>query len=214
MTTPTQTPPATNPLSELEAMKASVAAAFDAPTASKAPSPGLDVFAEFKAPVPTTSSILGDLRKQLDAEAKAAAEAADASRVVAAKPVQAIASVAVSYRSPADGIVRDAVVTARVLIKTDERMMLHRLARIVLAAPWESASFAAREEAYVQATCQLQWEEDPSVPAWFKAAYMTDTAFAGALAEEVAALQDAYFQGHDSEGHVAASRRFMVKRST
>lgn len=214
MTTPTPTSPASNPTAELDAMKASVASAFDAPAAPKPPTNGLDVFAEFKASPPATSSILGELRKQLDAEAKAAAEADAANRVTAAKPVQALASIAVSYRSPEDGVVRDAVVPARVLIKTDERMLVHRLARIILASPWETASVAARAEAYVQAMCQLQWEEDATVPAWFKAAYMTDAAFADALAEEVAALQDAYFQGHDSAGHVEASPRFMVKRST
>jgi hypothetical protein len=190
--------------SELDAMRALATTGFSPPASAVTPPPS-----DASAP---DMSLLASVRSQIEQEAKAEDDKAVA-RVTPAKPVQALASAMVSYRDPTTGKVMEAQVPMRVIIKTDERMVIHRLARVVLSSSWDSATPAARQEAYAQAMCQMQWEDDASTPTWFKTAYMSDPALAVALADEVDSLQDAYFQGHDSEGHVEESRRFVVQRT-
>jgi hypothetical protein len=146
-------------------------------------------------------------------EEKAAKKRTAAREVEAAKPVMPQATATIEYRDPTTGHVNSATVTMRVILKTDERSLLHRLAMRLLGASWESSSLLAQNEAYSEAMCRLQWERDETVPEWFKEAYTSDPALADALAREVEVLTEAYFRGHDEAGRVSETRRFVVKRS-
>lgn len=147
-------------------------------------------------------------RKQREAfDAKPAAP-----EVASAVPVQPTAVANIVYRDPDSGLAQHAAVTLRVLLKTDERMLVWQVAYNILRMPWAAAPADARDEAYAQAVCRIQWEEDTTVPAWFKRAYETDIAFSISLANEVDALTDAYFRGGNGAGGVATTQRFVVKR--
>lgn len=178
-------------MNEVDAMKAEFAKAMAPP-----------------APEPETESILAQERKKLEA-----AKQKKRDTVEAARPVQPIAGATVAYRDPTTGEVRSTQVTMRVLLKNDDRALLHRLATAVLTMAWGDASTLAQIEAYDIAMCMIQWDEDNSTPAWFKQAYMQDPALAASLTREVEALTDAYFRGHDAEGRVVAEKRFLVTRT-
>jgi len=152
----------------------------------------------------------------LDDVRKAAEEFATkrpAESVTSAVPIEPVGTFAVTYRSPTSGAVQSASLTARVLLKTDERMLVWQVAYATLGIPWDRAPAFAREEAYAQATCRVQWDEDATVPAWVRTAYMEDNDFAMALAQEVDNLSAAYFRGNPRQGEPSSERRFVVLRS-
>lgn len=160
------------------------------------------------SPTAPADSILAQERKKLEALKEKKKDV-----VQAAQPVQPVATATVSYRDPATGEVRSTQVQMRVLLKVDDRALLHRIATACLTMAWGDASTIAQMEAYDTAMCILQWDEVSDVPAWFKQAYMQDSALAAQLTREVEALTEAYFRGHDGEGRVVAERRFLVTRS-
>lgn len=178
-------------MNEIEAMKAEFAASK---AASEAPKQ-----------VPPKGIVAEEL--------EAAKKRETAPAVPEAHPVMPTATAEVSYRDPATGQVRSATVTMRVLLKTDDRMLLNRVASRCLAMAWDSAPALAQMQAWDQAMCRVQWDMDEEAPAWFKQAYVEDPALAAALAQEVEALTEAYFRGHDETGRVSEARRFLVKRT-
>ena len=129
-------------------------------------------------------------------------------------PVQATAPASITYRDPESGKALTANVTMRVILDTDERMLVWQVAYAILRMAWDAAPAVARTEAYAQAVCRVQWENDPLAPAWFKRAYTNDVELAMRLAEEVDALTEAYFRGYDEAGRMATQERFVVRRES
>lgn len=127
--------------------------------------------------------------------------------------VAAVAHINVRYRDPSSGQELSATVPSRVLLKTDERMMVWNVATATLGMPWNTAPAAAREEAYATAICRVQWDRDKGVPEWFKHAYLNDAEFAETLALEVGAHTELYFRGYRGTGEESPRPRFMVGRA-
>lgn len=178
-------------MNEIEAMKAEFAAAKAA------------------AEAPKQNASKGIVAEEMEAAKKREAKP----EVPEALPVMPTATAEISYRDPATGQVRSATVAMRVLLKTDERMLLNRVASRCLAMAWDAAPAVAQMQAWDQAMCRVQWDMDEEAPDWFKQAYVEDPALATALAQEVEALTEAYFRGHDEAGRVSEERRFLVKRT-
>ena len=124
-----------------------------------------------------------------------------------------VAFITVRYRDPSTGHDRTTIVPSRVLLKSDERMLVWNVALATLGMAWNSAPATAREEAYTLAVCRVQWDRDPNVAEWFKEAYSNDAEFAESLALEVGAHAELYFRGNRSEGNAPARQRFVVTRS-
>jgi hypothetical protein len=127
--------------------------------------------------------------------------------------VAALAYINVRYRDPATGQDLAATVPSRVLLKTDERMLVWNVATATLGMPWSSAPPAAREEAYATAICRVQWDRDKDVPEWFKHAYLHDAELAETLALEVGAHADLYFRGYRGTREEDSRPRFVVGRA-
>lgn len=127
--------------------------------------------------------------------------------------VAAVAQINVRYRDPTSGQDLSATVPSRVLLKTDDRMLVWNVATATLGMPWNSAPPAAREEAYATAICRVQWDRDKDVPEWFKHAYLNDAEFAETLALEVGAHADLYFRGYRGTREEDARPRFVVGRA-
>lgn len=127
--------------------------------------------------------------------------------------VAATAYINVKYRDPTTGHELSASVPSRVLLKTDERMLVWNVATATLGMPWNSAPVAAREEAYATAVCRVQWDRDKDVPEWFKHAYLNDAELAETLALEVGAHAELYFRGYRGASEENARPRFVVGRA-
>jgi hypothetical protein len=127
--------------------------------------------------------------------------------------VSAVAYINVRYRDPNTGADLTASVPSRVLLKTDDRMLVWNVATSTLGMPWNNAPPSAREEAYALALCRVQWDRDKEVPEWFKHAYLNDAEFAETLALEVGAHADLYFRGSRATREEDARPRFVVGRS-
>lgn len=127
--------------------------------------------------------------------------------------VAAVAHINVRYRDPVSGQELAATIPSRVLLKTDERMMVWNVAAATLGMPWGTAPVAAREEAYATAVCRVQWDRDKTVPEWLKHAYLNDAEFAETLALEVGAHTELYFRGYRGQGEENPRPRFMVGRA-
>lgn len=127
--------------------------------------------------------------------------------------VAVTAAINVKYRDPTTGHDLSATVPSRVLLKTDERMLVWNVATATLGMPWNSAPVAAREEAYAIAVCRVQWDRDTTVPEWFKHAYLHDAELAETLALEVGAHADLYFRGYRGTREEDARPRFVVGRA-
>jgi hypothetical protein len=125
-----------------------------------------------------------------------------------------VAFITIRYRDPNTGHDKTTVVPSRVLLKSDERMLVWNVALATLGMAWNSAPTGAREEAYALAVCRVQWDRDPNVPEWFKHAYSNDADFAETLALEVGAHTDLYFRGNRGSSEDAPRQRFVVARST
>jgi hypothetical protein len=132
---------------------------------------------------------------------------------VAEDVVSALAYINIRYRDPISGQDLTATVPSRVLMKTDERMLVWNVATSTLGMPWNSAPPAAREEAYAIAICRVQWDREKDVPEWFKHAYLNDAELAETLALEVGAHADLYFRGNRATREEDARPRFMVGRA-
>lgn len=128
--------------------------------------------------------------------------------------VSAIANINVRYRDPVTGQELAATIPSRVLLKTDDRMLVWNVATATLGMPWNSAPPAAREEAYAIAVCRVQWDRDKDVPEWLKHAYLNDAELAETLALEVGAHADLYFRGYRGTREEDARPRFVVGRAT
>ena len=127
--------------------------------------------------------------------------------------VAALAYINVRYRDPTTGHDMTATVPSRVLLKTDDRMLVWNVATATLGMPWNSAPPAARQEAYATAICRVQWDRDKDVPEWFKHAYLNDAELAETLALEVGAHADLYFRGYRGTSEEDARPRFVVGRA-
>jgi hypothetical protein len=178
---------------ELTLMKAAAAAAATPP------------------PAAAPDDMLAQLRKQREAFTVAAPTPP---AVEDSSPVQAVATAAITYRDPQTGEAKSTSVRMRVLLRTDERMLVWQVAYATLRMQWDIAPAIAREEAYAQAVCRVQWDEDKTVPDWFKRAYIDDPELAVNLAGEVDALTEAYFRGGDGAGSMAPPKRFVVERES
>lgn len=128
--------------------------------------------------------------------------------------VSAVAFISVRYREPTTGREMTAIVPSRVLLKSDDRMLVWNVALATLGMPWNTSPPSAREEAYALAVCRVQWDRDPNVPEWFKHAYLNDAEFAETLALEVGAHTELYFRGSRGPSEEAPRPRFMVGRAT
>lgn len=128
--------------------------------------------------------------------------------------VAALAYINIRYRDPSTGQELTATVPSRVLMKTDDRMLVWNVATSTLGMPWNSAPPAAREEAYATAICRVQWDREKDVPEWFKHAYLNDAEFAETLALEVGVHADLYFRGNRGTREEDARPRFVVGRTT
>lgn len=124
-----------------------------------------------------------------------------------------VAYINVKYRDPVNGLQRAATVPSRVLLKSDERMLVWNVALATLGMPWNTAPQAAREEAYTLAMCRVQWDRDKDVPEWFKHAYSNDAEFAETLALEVGAHAELYFRGYRGTSEEDPRPRFVVSRA-
>jgi hypothetical protein len=124
-----------------------------------------------------------------------------------------VAFITVRYRDPSTGHDRTTIVPSRVLLKSDERMLVWNVALATLGMAWNSAPATAREEAYTLAVCRVQWDRDPNVAEWFKEAYSNDAEFAESLALEVGAHAELYFRGNRGASDAPARQRFVVTRS-
>jgi hypothetical protein len=124
-----------------------------------------------------------------------------------------LAFITIRYREPSTGNDMTTIVPSRVLLKSDERMLVWNVALATLGMPWNSAPPSAREEAYALAVCRVQWDRDTNVPDWFKTAYSNDTEFAETLALEVGAHTELYFRGNRGTSEAAPRQRFVVSRS-
>jgi len=156
---------------------------------------------------PPAGDIVAETLKQREEFVRASATDVDG-----AQPVQSSAPAVITYRCPDTGVAETTTVTLRVLLTTDERMLVWQVAYGILRMPWENAPANAREEAYAEAVCRVQWDSAQTVPAWFKRAYTNDPEFAVGLATEVDALTEAYFRGSGRAGGMAPQKRFVVKR--
>jgi hypothetical protein len=127
--------------------------------------------------------------------------------------IDSMAFITIRYRNPNSGEEMTAVVPSRVLLKSDERMLVWNVALATLGMQWSTAPAAAREEAYALAVCRVQWDRDKDVPEWFKHAYSNDAEFAETLALEVGAHADLYFRGDRGASEAASRPRFVVSRA-
>lgn len=153
---------------------------------------------------------LEEIQQQKDEFTKAlAAPPAD----MADDVVAAVAYINIRYRDPNTGKELAATVPSRVLLKTDERMLVWNVATSTLGMPWNNAPPAAREEAYALAVCRVQWDRDKDIPEWFKHAYLNDAEFAETLALEVGAHADLYFRGNRATREEDTRPRFVVGRA-
>jgi hypothetical protein len=134
-------------------------------------------------------------------------------QVPASDVVDQLAYISVRYRDPSTGTELSALVPSRVLLKSDDRMLVWNVALATLGMSWNTAPPAAREEAYALAVCRVQWDRDKDVPEWFKHAYLNDAELAETLALEVGAHTELYFRGNRGPSEEAPRPRFVVTRA-
>lgn len=149
---------------------------------------------------------------EIEAASKSLSDRLAAKRPIPERtPIPHQVTFTVEYTNPQTGERLQASVPHRVLLKSDERQLVFRVAADVLGMDWGLAPMQARNLAYEEAVCRVQWERDASVPQWFKDAYLSDPGFASVLADHAGAHTDSYFRGLTPQGDPDAAERFVVQ---